>query len=447
VVPAEEEGHLSETPLVLPFQRDGEWVLAKVAEKSELTPNDPDGTSTVCLALEAAVHPSGDAPLRYAAGDHLMVMAENAPALVATLLKRMGLDSSTLVTFSRGFSANGANGGGGDGDASHPKLGRSLSGRLSGASAGAPSPLTGKPRAVSLEALLLRSVDLVRPCSAAALHLLADRATDEDDRTQLSMVDLVATKATVLELLMSAKSVTLSVAELLACLPQMKPRYYSISSSPNAKGGSAGRATITVGVVDAISPTGRKHRGVASNYLKKRSAGDLVWVRTKSVGLSFRPPPPNSPAIMICAGTGLAPFVGFLEDMAAGAAGGSGTSHLFFGCRRPERHLHRERLEGYVSDGTLAALHVAYSRTGERIYVQELIKREAKTLWPLLQGKARVYVCGDAARMAPDVKRALKAVCSSAGGLTEQKASAYIDQLCAVGPNQRYFEDVWASGA
>mmetsp|Transcript_11554 Transcript_11554/g.37000 ORF Transcript_11554/g.37000 Transcript_11554/m.37000 type:complete len:437 (-) Transcript_11554:219-1529(-) len=338
-------------------------------------------------------------------------------------------------------------GGGGGGDASHPKLGRSLSGRLSGASAGAPSPLTGKPRAVSLEALLLRSVDLVRPCSAAALKLLADRATDEDDRTQLSMVDLVATKATVLELLMSAKSVSLSVAELLACLAQMKPRYYSISSSPNAKGGSAGRATITVGVVDAISPTGRKHRGVASNYLKKRSVGDLVWVRTKSVGLSFRPPPPNSPAIMVCAGTGLAPFVGFLEDMAAGAAGGSGTSHLFFGCRRPERHLHRERLEGYVSDGTLAALHVAYSRTGERIYVQELIKREAKTLWPLLQGKARVYVCGDAARMAPDVKRALKAVCSSAGGLTEQKASAYIDQLCAVGPNQRYFEDVWASGA
>ena len=111
MVPAEEEGHLSETPLVLPFQRDGEWVLAKVAEKSELTPNDPDGTSTVCLALEAAVHPSGDAPLRYAAGDHLMVMAENAPALVTTLLKRMGLDSSTLVTFPRGFSANGANGG------------------------------------------------------------------------------------------------------------------------------------------------------------------------------------------------------------------------------------------------------------------------------------------------------------------------------------------------
>ena len=65
----------------------------------------------------------------------------------------------------------------------------------------------------------------------------------------------------------------------------------------------------------------------------------------------------------------------------------------------------------------------------------------------LIGGSTRVYVCGDAARMAPDVKRALKAVCSSAGGLTEQKASAYIDQLCAVGPNQRYFEDVWASGA
>jgi len=71
----------------------------------------------------------------------------------------------------------------------------------------------------------------------------------------------------------------------------------------------------------------------------------------------------------------------------------------------------------------------------------------SQELWPLLRDGGHVYVCGDAARLAPAVKAALKAVVATAGGLGDAKAAAFVDQLCAVGPSQRYHEDVWAANA
>merc|ERR1712178_516474 len=68
-----------------------------------------------------------------------------------------------------------------------------------------------------------------------------------------------------LEVLQDFPSVNLSYGALLGMLQPLKPRYYSISSSPKA---SPGSVSISVSVVKGISPSGREHVGVASNCLK-----------------------------------------------------------------------------------------------------------------------------------------------------------------------------------
>jgi len=77
-----------------------------------------------------------------------------------------------------------------------------------------------------------------------------------------------------------------------------------------------------------------------------------------------------------------------------------------------------------------------------RVYVQDEILARQDAVWSLLERGAVAYVCGDAARMAPDVRRAFAAVHRAKTGGSEAQAEAWIDGL--IGAN-RYLIDVWGS--
>lgn len=98
----------------------------------------------------------------------------------------------------------------------------------------------------------------------------------------------------------------------LALLPSLKPRYYSISSSPKVH---ANIVSMTVGVVKASAWSGRgEYRGVASNYLAELNTGDAAacFIRTPQSGFQM-PDEPETPMIMVGPGTGIAPFRGFIQ--------------------------------------------------------------------------------------------------------------------------------------
>src|ERR671937_1403196 len=69
----------------------------------------------------------------------------------------------------------------------------------------------------------------------------------------------------------------------------------------------------------------------------------------------FRPPDdPRVGMILVGAGTGLAPFRGFLQERAALKAQGQaiGPSLLFFGCRHPQQdYIYQEELEAFAQQG------------------------------------------------------------------------------------------------
>merc|ERR1712079_380759 len=207
----------------------------------------------------------------------------------------------------------------------------------------------------------------------------------------------------------------------------MKPRLYSISSSPLAL---PERVSITVGVLRGHTSSGREHCGVCSNFLAARSVGSRVWASIRDTGSSFRPPAPPTPMVLVGPGTGLAPLRGFLQERQQQRKQGKtiGTVHLFFGCRTDADFLYEDQLKAFEQDGTLTKLHVAFSRMGgTRNYVQHLMRKEAASLWSIFKDGGHVFVCGDASSMAPEVRETLRVIAEQEGGLGERGSQTFME--------------------
>jgi cytochrome P450/NADPH-cytochrome P450 reductase len=77
-----------------------------------------------------------------------------------------------------------------------------------------------------------------------------------------------------------------------------------------------------------------------------------------------------------------------------------------------------------------------------KTYVQQAIQANSDDVWRLLRQDAIVFVCGEASRMAPDVRQAFV-------GLFREHTSAVEDGqawLAGLVGNRRYLEDIWVSG-
>ena len=157
----------------------------------------------------------------------------------------------------------------------------------------------------------------------------------------------------------------------------MRPRYYSISSSPAV----ASSCHLTVGVLHGPARSGDGYfNGVASNHLASSMEGStqFTFVRKPTI-----PPPAGQstyPMIMVGAGTGMAPFRGFLQERAALAEKGVpvGKSILFYGCRNAENDmLYADELRAFEASG-ITQLKMAFSREpGQpRTFVQQVMERE-----------------------------------------------------------------------
>jgi cytochrome P450/NADPH-cytochrome P450 reductase len=267
-----------------------------------------------------------------------------------------------------------------------------------------------------------------------------DAASAERYRTEI-----LARRKSVFNLLEEYPACELPFHSYLEMLSLLAPRYYSISSSP---AGDASRCSVTVGVVEGPASSGRgTYRGVCSNYLAGRRAGETIHATVRETKAGFRLPDDASvPIIMIGPGTGLAPFRGFLQERAARKAKGAslGPAMLFFGCRHPEQDfLYSDELKAFAKDG-VTELYTAFSRAGgEKTYVQHLVATEKDKIWPLIEQGAIVFVCGDGGKMEPDVKAALVAIYRERSGADADAAARWIEEM---GAKNRYVLDVWAGG-
>ncbi len=155
---------------------------------------------------------------------------------------------------------------------------------------------------------------------------------------------------------------------------------------------------------------------------------------------AFRLPEPDRPIILIGPGTGGAPFRAFLAEREA--TGARGRNWLFFGERSFEHDfLYQVDWLAWRKSGLLTRMDAAFSRDQEhKIYVQHRLLERGAEIWSWLEDGAYVYVCGDAAHMAPDVHGALLEVIGQHGGHNPDAAAEYLQQLQR---SRRYQRDVY----
>ena len=223
---------------------------------------------------------------------------------------------------------------------------------------------------------------------------------------------------------------------LLAGLRPLQPRLYSIASSLAAV---PDETHLTVAPV-RYELHGEARAGVASSQLADRlEIGDTLPVYIQH-NPHFGLPKDDAPIIMVGAGTGVAPYRGFLQEREATGAGGK--SWLFFGERNfRSDFLYQTEWQGWLKDGTLGRMDVAFSRDGaDKVYVQHRMLEQAKDLYAWLEEGAHFYVCGDEKQMARDVHETLIRIVAEQGRVERETAEAYVRKLAA---DHRYQRDVY----
>jgi cytochrome P450 / NADPH-cytochrome P450 reductase len=363
--------------------------------------------------------------ITYRVGDHLSVVPRNDPALVDAVARRFGFLPSDQI-------------------------------RLAVAQGRRAQLPVNEP--VSVGRLLADFVELQQVATRKQIQIMSEHTRcpvtkpkllayvgDDAVSAEHYRADILGNRKSVFDLLEEHPACELPLHAYLEMLSLLAPRYYSISSSPSVDGS---RCSITVGVVEDTANSGRGiYKGVCSNYLASRRAGETIHATVRETKAGFRLPDDASvPIIMIGPGTGLAPFRGFLQERAALKASGTklGPGMLFFGCRHPEQdYLYADELKSFEASG-VAELHTAFSRAeGPKTYVQNLVSAQKERVWSLIEQGAIIYVCGDGGKMEPDVKAALVAIHRERTGSDADGGQRWIDDL---GTKNRYVLDVWAGG-
>ncbi|WP_241387450.1 bifunctional cytochrome P450/NADPH--P450 reductase [Rhodococcus sp. CH91] len=382
-----------------------------VVENRELT-GDPSGLWDFSQEMPrpgvrsiVAALPEG---VSYAAGDHLAVFARNDPEHVRRALHLLRVPHDQVVR----LRARGA---------THLPVGTPVTAGL----------------------LLTDFVELQEPATRSDLETLTAYTSCPDTRDRLTALghayseEIRAKHVCVTDLLARFPAITLPLAVFLETVGPIRPRYYSISSSPLA---TPGHIRLTVGLVQGPSWSGGgRYRGMCSTYLADLAPGEVFYGQVRTPTPSFRlPADPTVPVILIGPGTGIAPLMGFLEERARTES--TGQVELFTGCRHPEHdRLYGDDLDRWHEAGSVR-VHTAYSALPDHPirYVQHALVAQADRIRELLEQGAHIYVCGDGLHMAPAVRHALAQICTERTG---DDGEIRVRHLEAEG---RYHQDIFA---
>ena len=391
----------------------------------------------------------GDSGLTYKAGDALGIVPQNPPELVSDLLGLLGFEGDEMVETHNGeFSVK-------DALTHHYEVHRlckkfiqGLETKFSSASPKISIRLVGRSRTQGNNGD--NSIDWdwsgededfptgfspVGSATDPSLELWESVVNDSGE-----MEDYIWSRDYI-DLLSDMPNLSFSPQEFVSNLDRLKPRLYSIASSPDAH---PGEVELTVGII-RYNHHGRDRGGLCTIYM-----ADVAEIDELTIPMFMSPTrsfvlPDNGDAdiIMVGPGTGIAPFRAFLEQREMDNA--KGKNWFFFGDRTAtHEYLYEERLNEWVENGHLTKLDLAWSRMADvpKTYVQNLMAENGEEIWSWIDGGAYFYVCGDKNRMAKDVHQTLINICSEYGEMSAEEAKEFVEKRM-MKEEKRYLRDVY----
>lgn len=353
-----------------------------------------------------------DSDIHYRIGDHLGIYPQNDLEIVENLGKRLSISNMDEVFEMKSIK----------------------------------SPFHSFPTPCSFRTAFTHYIAIQSPPSMSFLYILGQLNKDTCPESASFLTELgqpghqhyqsyiLDAGRNILNVLLDHPDINVPLKLFLERLPRLSCRYYSISSSPRATQSNL----VYITIKETLFGNCKKRIGVATGFMTRFLSNNpyfSVFVRHVP---SFKLPhmQSTSPIIMICAGAGIAPFIGFLEErqfIQVQCAKSITPAYLFFGCRHPEMdYLYKERIEKWIDDGILNNVYLAFSRVSENAsYIQRrLIEKKEMIIDLIIQKNGIVYICGDAKKVGKSVYQAMIEILS-------------LDIVKKLKEEERYNEDTW----
>jgi cytochrome P450/NADPH-cytochrome P450 reductase len=370
--------------------------------------------------------------MSYRSGDYMVVLPLNNMATVKRVIRRFGLSPDDNIT------VRGTN-----------------------------KAFLSSDAPISVFDLLSTQVELGTPISQKQIKAVA-ALTPEETRESVTALagdelykkEVISKRLSILDFLEDHQDSQLPFAAYLDMLKPLTPRQYSISSSPlssvefvTTPQGTSQRltASLTYDVhnEEAWSGEGRQFHGVASTYLARQTPGDKLRCFTRATNINFHlPMDPTVPVIMVCAGTGLAPMRGFIQERATIKKARNallGPAILYFGCRHYEEDfIYSDELKQWESDGVVS-VRPCFSKVGpngeSKQYVPDRMWEDRMELAQLFKEQnGKIFICGSASKLAKSTAEVCKKIwLENHEGCNNDDAQAWLDKV----KEDRYVSDVF----
>ena len=244
-------------------------------------------------------------------------------------------------------------------------------------------------------------------------------------------------RRSILEILQDFPSVQIPFQEIPSIFPVIRGREYSIASGGlllKAQDSDDLRAELLVALVKYKTVLRKTRQGLCSRYLASLKPGSIV-----NVTIGENQGPPNeirhvrAPLLAIGPGTGIAPLRALIHHRVSHEDHGENV--VIYGGRSKQADFF---FRNEWADLGVKVL-TAFSRDQpEKIYVQDVIRQQARLVCFLIQRGAAVCLCGSSGRMPLAVRQALYDALVI-GGLAPdvETAKRIFDQKV------EYWEEVW----
>lgn len=193
-----------------------------------------------------------------------------------------------------------------------------------------------------------------------------------------------------------------------------KIRLYSVCSPRDGERPNHNNVALTVKRV-LYREDGEEKRGIGSNYVCDLQKGDEVLVTGPFGNTFLMPDDRNANIIMICTGTGSAPFRAMTERRRRHQFDAPGRLLLFFGARTPSELPYFGPLMKLPD--RLIEKELAFSRLSDqpKQYVQDRLRAKGDSVASLLEDdNTYVFICG-LKGMEDGVSQAFEEICASHG--------------------------------